>query len=237
MERVCDLPLPDGEWRTLMQLARRARDDGTGAYPSVGRLARESGKQERAVQRSLRSLQRRGLILPIAYRHGGRGHATEYRLALPETNGKGVLSDTLSSQRVSFVTEKGVAGDTPIRPERTEEAEECKVGASSGRPTTNGHRVSVPEACGDIDGQLREAFGEAYRPSAAFYAKLQTHQAQGVDLLEILARLQGLYTRESVKNACALVLEACKREASGTKESVPDGEAADPRTASGGGRA
>src|SRR5689334_12135960 len=109
MERASHLLLSDGEWRVLMLLARHAHDDGAGAYPSVATLARESGKQERAVQANLRSLQRRGLILPVAYRHGGRGHATEYRLALPEVNGKGAAGCTLSPERVHFNVVKGAA--------------------------------------------------------------------------------------------------------------------------------
>src|SRR4051812_3732827 len=85
MERVCDLALPNNEFRILMLLARRANDDGTGAFPSVARLVSESGNAERTVRYTLRSLEAGGWITAVAYRRGGRGHATEYRITLPPT--------------------------------------------------------------------------------------------------------------------------------------------------------
>jgi hypothetical protein len=121
MDAVCGLAdLPDEEFRVLMLLAKRAHDDGTHAFPSVERLARECGKARRTIQRILRSLERRGLITAAAHRHGGRGHATEYHLHL---HPKGATGDTLprrngdahdalsGNQRASAVTVKGVAGD------------------------------------------------------------------------------------------------------------------------------
>src|SRR3954453_6389569 len=88
MERVCGLRL-DGltlsasEFELLILLAQHARDDGTSVFPGLARLARLSGKDERSVQRLLRALEARHLIHAVAYRAGGRGHATEYQVTIP----------------------------------------------------------------------------------------------------------------------------------------------------------
>jgi len=61
-------------------LADIANDDGTSIYPSVEYVAWLLGKGERTVQRGLAELKQIGVLEVVAYRSGGRGHATEYRL-------------------------------------------------------------------------------------------------------------------------------------------------------------
>lgn len=220
MEAVCDLALPDGEWRILMLLAKHANHDGTNARPGIARLVRVSGKAERTVQTILRTLEQKGLIVPTAYRKGGREHVTVYRLTLSAPDERVQPAAPFSPERVQFDAVKGAAGCTPIRPERTEE-EDCRVGVPSGPPTKNDQYVEVPDAVREIDRKLRTAFGEVYRPSINFYDRLEAYQVQGVDLVEVLARVEGI--DGPVKNACALVLTACKRETSGSNGSVADG--------------
>src|SRR6185295_11743832 len=101
MDRVALLPVTDEQFRILMLLAQRAQDDGTGARPGIKKLMERTGKSERAVQRALHDLQAAGLIVATSYLTGGRGHATEYRLVLPNGDGRGTLSPTTRPETVA----------------------------------------------------------------------------------------------------------------------------------------
>ncbi len=135
MEGVWELGLTDEQFRLLMALARHAQDDGSQCFPGVELLAAETQRSERAVQRGLRQLEAAGHILPVAHRHGGRGHSTQYQLVI-----KGDAADTLyphepvdklgitpaqgtervtevspfEAERVTFMVVKGDASVTPI---------------------------------------------------------------------------------------------------------------------------
>jgi len=103
MDRVADLPVTDEQFRILMLLAKRAQDDGTRARPGIKKLMEQTGKSERAVQRGLHDLQAAGLIVATSYLTGGRGHATEYRLVLPNGDTSGTLSPTARPETVTPV--------------------------------------------------------------------------------------------------------------------------------------
>jgi hypothetical protein len=79
---VWDLKLSRSDREVLLALADYAEDDGTRVYPSVGRLAWKTDLSERQIQRALANLRERGLIVPVRYASGGKGHATEYRIDL-----------------------------------------------------------------------------------------------------------------------------------------------------------
>jgi hypothetical protein len=56
----------------LMQIAHYAADDGTGAYPSIATLVRDTGLSESTVHRALRDAERSG-ELQVRPKRGARG--------------------------------------------------------------------------------------------------------------------------------------------------------------------
>jgi hypothetical protein len=66
----------------LLAMADHARDDGTGCYPSVTRLARKTSLTERGVQKVIRRLESRCLLASKGKSKGGRGVTVEYDLRL-----------------------------------------------------------------------------------------------------------------------------------------------------------
>lgn len=82
MGQVFELDVSHGEQSVLLAMADHGNDDGTGIFPGVLRLAWKTGYSERQVQNILRSLEAKGLIVPVAYAQGGRGKSTEYKMCL-----------------------------------------------------------------------------------------------------------------------------------------------------------
>lgn len=80
MAEVWALDLPVGEMIVLLALADHAHDDGSKCFPGVNYLAWKTCTDRRSVQRNLRRLESKHLILPVSSMLGGRGHATEYRI-------------------------------------------------------------------------------------------------------------------------------------------------------------
>jgi hypothetical protein len=68
----------------LLVVCRYAKDDGTGSRPGVARIARQARLNARTVMSTLADLEHAGLIRAVAYREGGRGHATEWVVTLPD---------------------------------------------------------------------------------------------------------------------------------------------------------
>jgi hypothetical protein len=116
MGQVWKLDLPVPEKFVLLALADHAHDDGTRCFPGVAYLAWKTGYSERQVQRMLRHLERRSVIVPVANRGGGRGMATEYAVTLE----KGVKSALFAAERVTSLAKKGDVyakkGDTDVTP-------------------------------------------------------------------------------------------------------------------------
>lgn len=104
MTAVWDLVLAHDEQLVLLALADHAHDDGSRCFPGVRYLAWKTNYSERQIQRALRSLESSGLITPVAFAAGGRGHATEYRINIE----KGVKkSPYQATARVTSTTGKG----------------------------------------------------------------------------------------------------------------------------------
>jgi biotin operon repressor len=78
--KVWRVPLPAVEKIVLLRLADAANEDGTQAFPSVPRMARECGLGERTVQDALKRLRTKGLIVETAPSHGKK--ATTYKVDL-----------------------------------------------------------------------------------------------------------------------------------------------------------
>jgi DNA-binding transcriptional ArsR family regulator len=105
----------------LLVLASYANPDTGLAYPSVTRLAENTGLSRRTVQAGLTALEAAGEIEQIGSRRGGRGRATRYRVV---------------------VRAKG-ASSTPFDPEQTAQglAQTARHGAGNGA-------VDAPEVGG-----------------------------------------------------------------------------------------
>ena len=82
MSRVFELSIPAMEKFLLLAMADHARDDGTGCYPSVGRLARKTSLSERGVQKLIRRMEQKGFLVARGKAKGGRGITVEYSLTL-----------------------------------------------------------------------------------------------------------------------------------------------------------
>jgi hypothetical protein len=62
MSTVFELPVRATQKLVLLAMADHARDDGTGCYPSLSRLARKTSLTKRGVRKTLRQLESDGLI-------------------------------------------------------------------------------------------------------------------------------------------------------------------------------
>jgi hypothetical protein len=81
-------------YHVLMMLYDYSRGDGTNAHPGVERLARDCGVDQRSVNRALTEL-KKNKIIGVQQEGGGSGHATVYRLLIPDQSA-GVDSGTLT---------------------------------------------------------------------------------------------------------------------------------------------
>ena len=98
MAKVFDLEVSSVEKLVLLALADHARDDGTGAYPSVERLVKKTSLSRRGVQTILRRLEDGSLIVPTGTVRGGRGSTVEYKITLDA--GKGAPGALFTSSKV-----------------------------------------------------------------------------------------------------------------------------------------
>ena len=128
MGGIWELDLPRGEALVLLALADHADHLGNSVYPSVGLVAWKTGLSERHTQRLMRGLEKKGLLVRVRFREGGRGHTTHYRIDLEKARRKsayepqkGDADDTHSEKRVTSTTERvtpvSVKGDTAMSPE------------------------------------------------------------------------------------------------------------------------
>lgn len=79
MGQVFDLSLPPSQKLLLLAMADHARDDGTGCYPSVSRLAKKTSMTRRGVQKVMGALKSSGRISPVNLRSDG---VFEYRITI-----------------------------------------------------------------------------------------------------------------------------------------------------------
>ncbi len=80
--RVYDIRLPHDEQAIMIALADHGNDFGEHIHPSVDYLAWKTEYDRRNVQRILRKLEDKQLLIPVAFARGGRGRATEYEMHL-----------------------------------------------------------------------------------------------------------------------------------------------------------
>lgn len=113
MAQIWPLPMHTTEKIILLKLADCASDDGRNAYPTVARIAAETGVCERTVQYTLRRLEDRGYVAVEHSATGGRGRPASYRITVSP-----------ATERVQLETEKGATDD---RKGATDDDKGCKA--------------------------------------------------------------------------------------------------------------
>lgn len=150
MAGVWKLELPQGEKLLLLALADHADYDGNHIFPSVARQSWKTGISERQVQRLLRKLEARQILISVAHRKGGRGWATEYRIDLSAGNQRSFEKKGDIRERVTSKTEKGDIGDikggTNVTPSTIESPYESSSSASAKRPRADSGNNAVRKA-------------------------------------------------------------------------------------------
>lgn len=100
MAKVWECQFSKDEQSILLAMADHAQDDGTHCYPSVPWIAWKTDYSDRQVQRTIRKLCARGVLVLV--RRGGRGRGHEYRIVLSTAKAKapfgGGKGDTVSPQ-------------------------------------------------------------------------------------------------------------------------------------------
>lgn len=121
MAEVWKCDLPPNQAYILLAMADQAWDDGSHCFPSVNYLAWKCGYTRRQIQNILRELRAKGVLLVVAFEHGGRsstgaGRATEYLIRLTDVarkpdyrSGLGALAkgENISPLTVKSATSKG----------------------------------------------------------------------------------------------------------------------------------
>jgi Helix-turn-helix domain len=104
-----DADVPPGMKLTLFALGTYMNGDGGSAYPGVARLARNVGHSHRTVRRHLSQARHDGWLTVNSDLFGGRGKATSYRAAIPETR---TPATGFEEKRGTPATQKGDTSDT-----------------------------------------------------------------------------------------------------------------------------
>lgn len=162
----------------LLLLANCANEDGQNAFPSVARMARESGLSERGVQIALRDLEKAGVI-----REGNQQAATihirrqdkrptVYDIVMIETPGRGEEASPRGPERGEEASPRAATGRNPcgdgvkISTERGEVAAPDPSLEPSENPSIAGARESLAVVDGSqpfakASAALRAEIGEA----------------------------------------------------------------------------
>lgn len=122
MKQIWLTKLNSADTLVALKLADHARDDGTSIYPSIAAIVKRTRLSERTVQRSLRSLEKIGLLEIV--RSARHRSTREYRIALPalarmveegrETQGDDSPTDgNLGGSQCPPSQVQGRHGDTP----------------------------------------------------------------------------------------------------------------------------
>ena len=101
--QVWELDLGHTDLMILLAMADHANDFGR-CYPSIPYLAWKTSYSERQVQRTIKELRDKEILVPVSYLNGGRGRATEYRIDTAKGDTK---SPFKTDKRVTSTTEKG----------------------------------------------------------------------------------------------------------------------------------
>ncbi len=158
MGRCFELELKPYQLLVLLALCDHANDNGGSCYPSKDLIAHKCGHSSRHVRRAVASLGALGLLKPVAYKHGGRGHATHYQIDLygdaakkiekDKRHGKadslspfrGKKPDVSNSQTLTSATEKAdisgmqrltpASAETPLDPSIEPSMDPCSSSAA-----------------------------------------------------------------------------------------------------------
>lgn len=118
--QVWELELDRPKKWVLLAMADNAHDDGSKCFPGVRYLAWKTGYSERQVQRIIRGLCSDGLLTPVAYIGGGRGHATEYKINVEKGVKKSSYIRKGDKPGLQRVTDNSEKGDTQMAPQPSE---------------------------------------------------------------------------------------------------------------------
>jgi hypothetical protein len=107
--------LSEADGWLLMALADHADDRGGSIFPSVARLAHKTGWSARTVQRALRRLVTRGMLVQVADAHAQRPR--EYRLSFAGAARKLAFREDIEGCQYSVTPDTGVTPDRAVSPE------------------------------------------------------------------------------------------------------------------------
>ena len=100
----------------LLAIADHAHDDGSGAYPTVQRLADKSRMTGRNVQLLLKRLETNGDLIIIP--NGGPFGANLYQIPLGGENFSGVKTDVLGGEIQGNILAKGISPKPSLNHQR-----------------------------------------------------------------------------------------------------------------------
>jgi len=114
MGMVWDMRLDPSLKLVLLAFADHANHEGKQIYPSIELIARKTGYSKRHTQRITAQLRDEGLLVPVSFAEGGRGHAVLYRIPIKGDKLTPIKKDDGDdAERTTSKTEKD---DTPVTP-------------------------------------------------------------------------------------------------------------------------
>jgi DNA-binding transcriptional ArsR family regulator len=118
MERVWETTLPTAEKMVLLVIADHANANGTNSWPGVETIARKSSMTPRSVQRHIRNLEERGLIVTKRQQGGNENTRSDrrpnrYDIILTALNGVTIVRS--EQDGVTNETERGDIQDSTGR--------------------------------------------------------------------------------------------------------------------------
>ncbi len=111
VREVWELDLPPHEKLLLLAMADHADHEGRNVYPSIDFVAWKTRYSARHVQRLVRGLERRGILVRQGNGNGGRGRSTCYRIDLRKGDKSAPFSRRKDDTAVTVSLENGDADD------------------------------------------------------------------------------------------------------------------------------
>ncbi|WP_431855314.1 hypothetical protein [Azospirillum sp.] len=187
----------------LARLACFASDDGTGIYPTIGRVATDCGIGVRTVRNSFRDLEAVGVLVKVADEDPGRHRAREYRIDLKALSTPGTTCRP--AQHAARHTMPGTPAPRAATPRHhvPPNSNKQSSGNSEGKhglfgdsvviPLETKKRAAKPKAeAADIEAEFQVWYAQAPRkeaPAAARTAYLKARKkASAADLLAGIMR-------------------------------------------------
>ncbi len=152
---VWEIDMDPMEKFVLLAYADHADHLGHNVRPSLKLIAKKTRLTERGVQKIVHRLREAGYMIPVRFLDGGRGHPTEYRIALPpEPPRKGEQEDTLSQTDLPGGVKPYAEGHATLKGE----PENTLSGKGEPENTLSGERVNLETQKGepgDVKGEPR----------------------------------------------------------------------------------